>query len=105
MIYTFEEIEIEIDGEIYMISGDINYEYESAEADEPFGYWGATPGYSSCAHDIEVISITRATWCDEHGVEHDFAQDLSMLKNLNRGVISYFEQNNSILTEDYETSY
>jgi hypothetical protein len=100
MEYKFYDIEITIDEELYMCTGTISFEYEPGEPDEPWGYHGATPGYASSANDIDVLNLASAVWCDEFGQPYD--KSLIMRSEICDAIVDYFENNNSILTDEVE---
>lgn len=123
-MYTFEEVEIDISKffahakMIIVCNGEVDYEYEPGEPDEPWGHWGATPGCAAQADGIVVTSIDEATWEDENGKLHDLVKKIGnanseaqehvykeMLKWVEESIVTYFEDNNEILTQDYEESH
>lgn len=100
--YSFTEIEIEIDGRVYMCSGELSFEYEPGEPDEPMGYWGATPGHGPSATDIEIICLDEASWCDDEDNEFDASGELHIAETIKDHIVEHFMDNQDVLTEHYE---
>ena len=100
MLYEFENVEIEIEEDVYLCSGAISYTYVPSEPDEPFGYSGATPGYAAHVEDVALDSLNEAILCDQHGNEFDFKDHAP--KRFAKAIEDYFESKYEILTEYHE---
>jgi hypothetical protein len=101
-MFNFNDIEITIpSGKLFMCSGELEFEYEAGEADEPWGHWGATPGYASQATSIEVTEL-ECDYEDEDGKLHQPTKD--EVKAIEQAIVLYYEDNNELITESYEES-
>ena len=98
--YNFEDLEITLgEGFEFSCTGEVEFEYEAGEPDEPWGYWGATPGCASSASGIECIDLDAVTWDAQ---DKEVKPTEKELKELKESVEVYFLDNQEILTEDVE---
>tara|TARA_A200000159_G_C7155061_1_gene268851 strand:- start:90 stop:410 length:321 start_codon:yes stop_codon:yes gene_type:complete len=101
-MYTINDIEITIpSGKLFMCSGELDFEYEPGEPDEPWGHWGATPGYASQATSIEVTEL-ECDYEDDAGKLHQPTKEER--KAIEEAIVQYYEDNNELITESYEES-
>ena len=101
-MFDFEDIEVTLDdGRLFMCRGELEFEYEPAEPDEPWGYWGATPGHGASANDIEITEVYADHYDDDDNLHVATEAEYKEIKEL---LVVYYTDKNWLITESYEES-
>lgn len=91
MAYTMCDTEIEVNSLIFSCSGQVEFDYEGGD---PGDYY--TPPVGASANDISII-------LDEvHDDEDKEVTDPKVLEDISQALKDYYNDNQDILTDDWE---
>lgn len=98
-IHNYHDIPVQVDGEIYQCSGELEYEYNPGDR----GDWGSPPVYAHTS-DIKVLTLDEVTKDadNEDGYISINEPSSELTEKLCSAIVSTFENDDSVLVEEWE---
>ena len=98
-IHYYHDIPVQVDGEIYQCSGELEYEYNPGDR----GDWGSAP-ISAHTSDIKVLTLDEVTKDadNEDGYISINEPSSELTEKLCNAIVSTFENDDSVLVEEWE---
>ena len=98
-IHYYHDIPVQVDGEIYQCSGELEYEYNPSDR----GDWGSAP-ISAHTSDIQVLTLDEVTMDADNEDGYIWVEPSSELsEKLCKYIVDTYEEDDSELVDEWET--